>query len=124
MEDVEGIIIREMRELIKDSCKADPFPERDHIRFHKAFLKFYFGALEVELDYEKQTISIWNSKPLNETSLALRDFVEGLMESVSYTNLEETLQGCVEEGIFNKRFYKHLLCEFDRFPNVNGTKSA
>lgn len=124
MEGGDERILREIKLLIKDSCDFRIEPNEDFQKFHKSFLKFSFGVLDVEMDYETKTISTWNSKPLTSTTIDLRNFGDALLEKLNYVDLEATLLGCVEPGIFNERFYKHLLYDLDRLPNGDGMKIA
>lgn len=98
-----------LKKLIKESCDFETQPRADFQEFHKAFLKFSFSALNVELDYDKKSILVYNSKPFTDNRLAL--YNEALLEKVNYTDLEETLLGCVEEEASESRFYRQLICE-------------
>jgi len=120
----EGVILKEIQKFIIVSCDFDTQPNENFQKFHTAFLKFSFSALKVEIDYEAKTILTWNSKPLTESSIMLFNFRDALLERVNYSNLEETLLGCVEDGHFNERFYIHLLKEFKGLPNEMRVKTA
>ena len=124
MEGQEDRIIKEIQKLIKDSCDFDKEPTEEFQKFHRSFLKFSFAALDVELDYEAKSILVWNSKPSTGSPIELYKSKEALLEKVNYTNLEETLLGCVEEGVFNERFYKHLLYDFERLESDDGMKAC
>lgn len=124
MEGQEEEIKKELIKLIEDSCKFDVHPSEEFQKFHKSFLKFYFAAVDVNVNYETKSISIWNSKPSTGNLIELYNFAEALSETVNYTDLEETLLGCIEEGIFNERFYKHLLHDFGRIQSTDGMKIA
>ena len=115
-------ICEKLEELIKESCDFDVQPNEEYRKFHIAFLKFSFAALNVELDYRKKSILVWNSKPFTDNRLAL--YNEALLEKVNYTDLEETLLGCVEPGIFSERFYEHLLYDIGRLENGDAMKTA
>jgi hypothetical protein len=108
MENPNQIIKEEMRKLIKKSC-ANPSSKSEYYKFHKALLKFYFNTIDVTIDYDAHVISLWNSKPKNMDSIRLFDINEAVSEKVRYTNLEETLKGCVENGDTASRFYKTML---------------
>ncbi len=124
MEGGDERILREIELLIKDSCDFRIEPNEEFQKFHKSFLKFSFGVLDVEINYETKTISTWNSKPLTSSTIDLRNFGDALLEKLNYVDLEATLLGCVEPGIFNERFYKHLLYDLDRLPDGDGMKIA
>lgn len=124
MEGWEDKIREELQKLIEDSCNFDRVPSEEFQKFHRVLLRFSFDALSVELNYENKTISVWNSKPSNIKSLEMGDFQNAIFEKVNYTNLEETLLGCVAVGVYNERFYKHLLCESGRLPSEEEMKIA
>ena len=124
MEGWEDRIRRDIQKLIQDSCDFDRMPSEEFQKFHSALLKFSFDALSVELNYENKAISVWNSKPSNIKSLEMGDFQNAIFEKVNYTDLEETLLGCVAVGVYNKSFYKHLLCDFDRLQDDDEMKIA
>lgn len=124
MERQEDKIREELINLIKDSCDFEERPKLEYQKFHKSFLKFSFAALDVEVDYETKSICVWNSKPTTGNALELYNYKEALFEKVNYTDLEETLMGCIESGIFNERFYKHLLYDLDRIKSNDGMKTA
>ena len=119
MEAREDKIREEIQRLIQESCNFDKMPSEEFQKFHNALLRFSFDALSVELNYENKAISVWNSKPSNIKSLEMGDFQNAMFEKVNYTNLEETLLGCLAVIPYNERFYKNLLCEFVRFQNDN-----
>lgn len=117
-------IKEEIQKLIIDSCDFELRPNEDFQNFHKTFLKFSFGVLDVELDYDANTISTWSSKPLTRRAIELGNYENAFFEKVNYDDLEETLLGCLAAGSFNERFYKHMLYELDRIPNENEMKTA
>lgn len=112
-----------MLKLIQESCDFEKYPNDEFQRFHKHFLKFSFGALDIDLNYECKCISVWNSKPLVD-AVALKNLNESLLQKVNYENLEDTLMGCVEMSDFSERFYKHILFEFDRLDSDDEIKIA
>lgn len=119
-------IYSEFRKLIAESCAFDEIPSRNFQCFHYDYLKFSFGVMKVQIDYLKKTIELWSPKPISMeplTSFNINSSVNGI---VSYVDFEATLLGCMEEGQFSSRFYKHLLYEY-RHPSStsdNDTKSA
>lgn len=112
MEMQDQNIQEKLRQLIIHSCEFDEFPKKEFQNFHVDFLKFYFSALYIKIDYTSKSIFLWNSKPMGKSSLQLYDLNTAVSETVSYTNLEETMLGCIEAGEFQERFYKHLLFEY------------
>ncbi|SRX54393.1 hypothetical protein [Aequorivita sp. CIP111184] len=120
MENREEIVFDQIKNLITISCKFDRFPAKEFSNFHKMFLKFFFNAIDINIDYEDKLISIWNSKPLTTNPVRLFDLNEAIADKVSYSNLEETLTGCVEEGKLQHSFYKKMLFEFGDYPQKDG----
>ncbi|AFL80148.1 hypothetical protein Aeqsu_0639 [Aequorivita sublithincola DSM 14238] len=115
MEDREENRYIKIAELITASCRFDKRPSKEFQRFHQSFFNFYFNSIDLNIDYENNVISIWNSKPLTKNPVRLFDLNEAISDNVCYTNLEETLNGCLEEGHLQENFYKKLLCEFGDF---------
>lgn len=124
MEGREDKIKKDIQKLIQDSCVFDKVPGLQFQKFHRALLRFSFNALSVELEYEDKAISVWNSKPSNTKSLEMGDFESAIFEKVNYTDLEETLLGCLEVCAYNECFYRHVLSEFDRFQDEDEMKIA
>ncbi len=98
--------------LVSDSCKFEESPIEKYRNFHKTLLKFSFGAMDVKIDYGAKTILIWNSKPSSDKALKLQGIQDAMMERISYTDLEETILGSLEDSVFSERFYRHLLYEY------------
>lgn len=124
MEGQDESIRKGIEKLIRDSCNFTETPSLEYQKFHKSFLKFSFGALDVEVDYVKRIIMVWNSKPSSDYSVDLHNYQESFFEKVSYTDLEETLLGCMQAGIFNERFYKHVLYDLDRLPEDRNMRTG
>lgn len=108
MKNHDQIVQDEMRKLITKSC-VNLTKKSEYYSFHKALFKYYFNALEVAIDYDTAIISLWNSKPKNMQAINLYGVNEAVSEKVSYSNLEETLKGCLENGENQQRFYKTML---------------
>jgi len=114
-----------MRKLIAISCDFPKRPPKEFREFHKLLLNFYFKSIDVNIDYSAKIISIWNSKPLTTDPVRLYDLNEAISDNVGYTNLEETLTGCLENGHFQNKFYLNLLLEFeDTLKNDGDSLSA
>lgn len=105
-------VYSKMRHLIAKSCDFEYRPDEEFQHFHKNLLKFSFNAINVKIDYDEKLISIWNSKPLTTNPLRLFYLNEAMAEVVNYTDLEETLTGCLENGHLQNNFYKKVLSEF------------
>ncbi|OAD91558.1 hypothetical protein A7A78_03470 [Aequorivita soesokkakensis] len=112
MESREEIVRQEMRNLIAASCLFEKRPSKEFTAFHKNLLNFFFNSIDVNIDYENNLISIWNSKPLTMDPIRLYDLNEAISDRVGYNDLEETLIGCLEEGQLQYNFYKKLLFEY------------
>lgn len=112
MEKKETVIHSKMRNLIANSCDFESRPNEEFQKFHKNLLKFSFNAIDVKIDYDEKLISIWNSKPLTTDPVRLFYLNEAIAEVVGYTDLEETLTGCLENGHLQNNFYKKVLSEF------------
>ena len=105
-------IYSEFRELIAESCAFDDIPARNFQGFHHDYLKFCFGVMKVQIDYLKKTIELWSPKPISMDPLTTYNINSCVNGSVSYVDFEATLLGCMEDGEFSNRFYKHLLYEY------------
>ena len=114
MKNQEQVIQEEMRKLIKKSCQFSENVNRDYYSFQKSLLKFYFNAIDVTIDFEDEIILLWNSKPRTPADFKLYDINEAVATKVSYSNLEETLKGCLESGTKQTRFYKTMLFHYNR----------
>tara|TARA_R100000935_G_scaffold1847_4_gene5614 strand:- start:10787 stop:11164 length:378 start_codon:yes stop_codon:yes gene_type:complete len=114
MKNQEQIIQEEMRKLITKSCKANETLDNEYYSFQKSLLKFYFRAVDVTIDFDEETILLWNSKPRTPEAYRLYDINEAVATKVSYSNLEETLKGCLENGEMQMRFYKTMLFHYNR----------
>lgn len=125
MKNPNQIVKEEMRKLINKSC-LNVSTQSEYYKFHKALLKFYFNTIDVTIDYENCVISLWNSKPRSMDAIRLFDINEAVSEKVRYTNLEETLKGCLEDGDNASRFYKTMLFYYNNVKEevLDGAVSA
>ena len=112
MEGKEEIIRQKLKDLITESCQFNTRPQKEFQKFHKTLLNFFFNSVDLNIDYEKNLISIWNSKPLTTNPVRLYDLNEAISDKVGYTDLEETLFGCIEDGQLQNSFYEKLLFEY------------
>lgn len=113
MENSKNSINKEMRILIDKSCDFETSGDI-YYSFHKSLLKFFFNAIAITIDYDKKLISLWNSKPTSKDEYRLYDLNEAVSAKVNYTNLEDTLKGCLEEGEKQERFYRSLLTFYNQ----------
>lgn len=114
MERQEDFIRNELINLIKDSCAFDDYPTQAYQQFHRSFLKFAFAAIEVRIDYKYNSISVWNSKPSTGDPIELFTSREAFVLHVNYTDLEETLLGCIDKGGVHNRFYGDLISKYSQ----------
>lgn len=121
-------IYSDLRKLISQSCDFKESPSARFQEFHKEFLKLYFGVLDVQIDYEKKSIVLWSPKPIKSDVFDLHNLNESMQEKVYYDDLESTLLGCIEEGDFQARFYRHFLLEYGKdksfFDRISNFKTA
>ncbi len=125
MENQDQIIQEEMRKLIKRSCQFTENLSVDYYTFQKSLLKFYFNAIEVSIDFDKEIILLRNSKPGSLKDFRILDINESVATKISYSSLEETLKGCLESGAMQTRFYKSLLFHYNKIEeNTSMQESA
>lgn len=115
MERGEEIVQKEMRNLIDISCQFSTRPKEQFCNFHKAYLKFSFNAVDVKIDYDAQQIYTSNCKPLTTNPVRLFDMNKAVADQFSYSDLQETLQGCLNNDHLHYTFYKKLLLEYGEF---------
>ncbi len=56
------ILKSEMHALIENSCAVNPNTKNESYSFQRALLKFYFGAADVIINYDKERITLFTSK--------------------------------------------------------------
>lgn len=115
MERGEEIVQEKMRALIVMSCESNKRPEERFQDFHNKYLKFSFNAVDVKIDYDSEVIYSSNSKPLTTNPVRLFDMNKALADQFSYSDLEETLVGCLGTSHLHYTFYKKLLVEYGDF---------
>ena len=109
--------------LIKESCDLNERSNIDFFGFQKTLLKFYFNVVDVSIDYKNKVIYLWHSHSDEDETDNLYRLNEAFATKVRYTNLEETLLGCLEDGPLQKRFYRNLLFYYN-FMRNDGAISA
>jgi len=89
-------ILQEMNNLIKFSCDQHS-PKLE--KFQQALLKKYFGAIEVENNFNDKEIRL---------KLVVKEnqYINVL---VNYTNYEDFLNSCLEDDLGNLSFYQNML---------------
>ena len=114
MKDHEQLVQEEMRKLISKACAVSyTTDENPYYLFQKTLLKYFFNAAEVTIDYSGGTISLWTSETPSTLGHNLYRMKDAVAITISYSNLEETLKGCLENGENNNRFYKSLLFQYN-----------
>ncbi len=112
MDDESKNIYSDFRKLIVESCDFYDVPSRDFQDFHHEFLKFFFGVIKVEINYIEKSIALWSPKPIINVPLNSYNINTCVRGTLSYLDFEATLLGCMEQGQFQLRIYKHLLHDF------------
>ncbi|WP_313114019.1 hypothetical protein [Aequorivita sediminis] len=112
MESDEMLILKEIKTLINKSCKFEDIPNKRFQNFHKEFFKFSFEAVNVKIDYQTKQIYTSNAKPLTKDPVRLFDMNTALADMLSYTDLEETLLGCLKTGHLQLHRYQLFLQEY------------
>lgn len=115
MDTSEEILQMRMRRLVSVSCQFETRPNKDFQKFHTSLLLFYFNAVAVNINYDEKLISIWNSKPLTTNPVRLYDLNNAISDTVGYSDLEETLNGCLECGHLQNSVYIKLLSEYRNY---------
>ncbi|MCW5520723.1 hypothetical protein J1N09_12815 [Aureitalea sp. L0-47] len=110
----------EMRKLITRSC-ADSHSHEDHrlYYFQKELLRHFFKSVEVTINDEASTLTLWNSEnPRMQEEDNLYSLNNAVALTISYSNLEETLKGCLERSPQDIRFYRNLLFKYSSLSEV------
>ncbi|WP_026450398.1 hypothetical protein [Aequorivita capsosiphonis] len=115
MDSGEEKVQKEIRALIDVSCRFNKRPNEQFCAFHKAYLKFCFNAVDVEINYENQQIYSSNSKPLTTNPVRLFDMNKAVADQLSYSDLKETLTGCLNDSHLHYLFYRKMLLEYGDF---------
>lgn len=118
------ILEREMHTLIENSCAAYPKMKTEPYGFQRALLKFYFGAADVIINYDKEKITLFTSSNDDVNNKALYQSNTTALVEISYLDLETTLKQCLEEGDKQERFYKSLLFHYNHVNEGLGAWSA
>ncbi len=106
-------IYEHMRHLIRLSCRASCESSLDNYKkFQIAYLKFFFDAIDVNIDYSSKIIRVNSCKPLSTNSLSFYNLKESVIAEIHYSDLEETMDGCLEEGKLQSRFYEMLILNY------------
>jgi len=111
MKNENKIVREEMRKLISKSCELGAERNNEAYQFQKSLLKFFFGVADVTIDYDKEFITLWNSSKENPNMIY--SLAEAKGSKIRYTNLEETLKGCLEKGEMQLRFYRSMLFHYN-----------
>ena len=118
------ILKKEIHTLIESSCAAYPDAKNESYSFQRALLKFYFGAADVIINYNKEKITLFTSiNDAPEGSKLYQANTTALVE-ISYMDLATTLKQCIEDGDKQERFYRSLLFHYNQVNEESGARSA
>ena len=118
MKNQDQVIHEEMRKLIKKSCVVDSQLNPKFYSFQKSLLKFFFNAASVIIDRNKKIITLYGGAIVDHSPRSLYTINQLTTTNISYTNLEETLKGCLEKGEKASRFYKSQLFHYNNVAQV------
>ena len=110
MKSYQQILHGEMCALIKHSCAADSEKNPENYSFQKTLLKFFFGAVDVIIDYKAARITLINSEPIHSMQEDAYQPGRTSLVTIKYTDLEATLKECLEAGVKQTRFMR--VCYF------------
>ena len=113
MKNQEQIVREEVRKLIKKSCAEDAVLNREYYSFQKSLLKFFFNATSVVIDRKKKNIILYGGAIVDNSPRSKYNISQLSDTTVSYSNLEETLKGCLENGPKASRFYQSQLFHYN-----------
>jgi len=114
MKNQDQVVQEEMRKLIKRSCKTNQNYYSKNYNFQKVLLKFFFNSADVTIDYDRQLISLWTGVKTDAHPGKLYDINEATPINIAYSNLEETLKGCLEKEVKQINFYTSLLFHYNQ----------
>ena len=115
MKNQDQIVKDEMLKLIRKSCNTQsPSADNPYYAFQKTLLKYFFNAADVLLDYDNSTILLWTSETPATLGHNLYRLKDAVPFTISYTNLEETLKGCLESDPNAIRIYKSMLFQYNK----------
>lgn len=105
---------RKLQNLIEQSCDFKSKPSEAWQQFHKDFLKISLEALDITLNYDKNTISSRSAKPVQIDASTIQKLRDSVNPIIAYNDLEATLKGCVKKELFFQHQYERLI---DSYPN-------
>ena len=112
MERHEFLILDQMRQIISQSCENSNIDDHTHYEFQKAILKQFFKTADISIDNDKKQILLFTKEAAGDGLSRLFRYKDMATVSISFTNLEETLKGCLEEGPENLGFYSALMYQY------------
>ncbi|WP_339700484.1 hypothetical protein [uncultured Marixanthomonas sp.] len=118
MKNQDQIIHEEMRKLIKKSCVVDSQLNPEFYSFQKSLLKFFFNAASVLIDRDNKIITLYGGAIVDHSPRSFYTINQLTTTNISYSNLEETLKGCLEKGDKEARFYKSQLFHYNNVKQV------
>lgn len=124
MKTYQQILQSEMCTLIKNSCATGSETNPEYYSFQKALLKFFFGAVDVIIDYKAGCITLFKSEPIHVPREAIYQPETTTLVTINYIDLEATLKDCLEVGEKQIRFYESILFHFNHVTDGIGAWSA
>jgi len=118
MKNQEQIVQEEMRKLIKKSCAENSLLNREYYGFQKSLLKFFFNAASVIIDSKHNHIILYGGAIVDNSPRSKYNISQLSDTTISYSNLEETLKGCLEKGEKASRFYQSQLFHYNNVAQV------
>lgn len=106
------LIDKQLRDLIHKSCCPENNRENKFSKFHCKFLKLHFEAMDVDIDYDQQSIFVWSPKPIEAESFSIQNIFKSITKKIEYDDLEATLCGCLKKNELYLRFYHLFLLEY------------
>ena len=88
--------------------------------FQKEMLRHFFKSVDVTIDHDEFTMTLWNSENSSHTGVEdLYVLNNAVSLTISYSNLEETLMGCLEDSSEDLRFYRGLILQYGGYSEVD-----
>ena len=104
-----------MRQLIAISCREENLYHPVYYMIQRAILKNYFDAADITIDFDMKTISILSGEDTVNSHSKSHPTKEVAALNISFTNLEDTLQGCLESGEVPLQFYDAMVRQYTAF---------
>jgi transcription termination factor NusB len=117
------ILQEEMRKLISKSCALEHRTNGEFYSFQKALLKFFFNVVDAVIDHQNKTITLLKTHTTNMAQDKLYTMNDAVSVTISFTNLEETLKGCLENGMRQTQFYQNMIFHYNHIEQDKSSTS-